>query len=467
MTGTAERVSIVKMRSGVPADVVDRLVRTLLEAPEDDVHRMSPLRWALANDVTEAAAVELFVHATHAGLVEFSWGLLCPMCGAFLATEATLQALVSTRMCGLCGVPIPVAVDDNVEVAFTVSPSLRRIRFHDPAMLDMKKDGGPVFFSRSVLLTSKMHTAVQAQSRGAGVVPPGEHVVHIDLPADRYKIVFPSSHCSVSVDVQSEGAGEATVEVLGGRAIPDQVTVKAGRVALRVVNREPAAATWFLAVDPATGRYGVMEPSPPAPFLSGKRLLMSQAFRDLFRADSIPSGRGLELKSMAVLFTDLTGSTRLYSRVGDMRAYDLVREHFDVLRRIVADEGGAVVKTIGDAVMASFSNAEPAFLAALRMSDGVRRIGAGELSLKVGIHAGPCIAVELNDRLDYFGQTVNVAARVQALAEPDQIVTTEETFRAHGVRGVTERAGLHPAAEQAALKGLDVAVPVVRLSQAR
>ncbi len=466
MTGTAERIAIVKMRSSVPAGVVDRLARFLVEADDDDVHRMSPLRWALLNDVPEAVGVELFVHAAHAGLVDFSWGVLCPMCGAFLSTEATLRALASSRMCGLCGIEISVAVDDNVEVAFTVAPAVRKIRFHDTATLDMKRDGAALFFSRSVLLTSKMHASVQQSTRSAGVVPTGERVLQLDLAPDRYKIVFPSSHCAVDVDVGADGPSEATVEIVAGRALPSAVQLRQGAVRLRFLNREPEPATYFMAPDPRTGRYGTPAPSVPAPFLSGKRLLVSSAFRELFRADSIPSSRGLELKTMAVLFTDLTGSTRLYSRVGDMRAYDLVREHFDVLRKIVAEEGGAVVKTIGDAVMASFIDARPAFASALRMSEAVHRVGAGELSLKVGVHAGPCIAVDLNDRLDYFGQTVNVAARVQALAEPDQIVTTDETFRQEGVAAVVAHGGLVARAERAALKGLDAEVPIVRLVHA-
>ena len=90
------------------------------------------------------------------------------------------------------------------------------------------------------------------------------------------------------------------------------------------------------------------------PFLTAKRLLTNQTFRDLYRTDTLDIDQGLKILSLTFLFTDLKGSTELYERVGDLVAYDLVRAHFRILHQIVASEGGAVVKTIGDAVMATF-----------------------------------------------------------------------------------------------------------------
>ena len=97
-----------------------------------------------------------------------------------------------------------------------------------------------------------------------------------------------------------------------------------------------------------------------------------------------------------------------------------MRAHFRVLNEIVAAEAGAVVKTIGDAVMATFPTPDRALAAALRMREAMRQLnethGREDLLLKIGIHEGPCLAVTLNERQDYFGQTVNIASRVQGLA---------------------------------------------------
>ena len=116
----------------------------------------------------------------------------------------------------------------------------------------------------------------------------------------------------------------------------------------------------------------------------------------------------LKITSLTFLFTDLRGSTELYERVGDLAAFDLVSAHFQILNEIVAAEAGAVVKTSGDAVMATFATPDRAVAAALRMREAMRSLNDShrdsKLLLKIGIHEGPCLAVVLNDRQDYFGR---------------------------------------------------------------
>jgi class 3 adenylate cyclase len=189
------------------------------------------------------------------------------------------------------------------------------------------------------------------------------------------------------------------------------------------------------------------------PFLTAKRLLTNQLFRDIYRNDTLDVDQGLKLTSLTILFTDLKGSTELYDRVGDLVAYDLVREHFRVLHEIVASEAGAVVKTIGDAVMATFPTSDRALSAALRMRESVRAI-KNDLLIKIGIHEGPCLAVTLNDRLDYFGQTVNIAARVQGLADSQAIWVTKPVVENPQVAKMLEVSKLTPAAQHATLRGV-------------
>jgi class 3 adenylate cyclase len=156
------------------------------------------------------------------------------------------------------------------------------------------------------------------------------------------------------------------------------------------------------------------------PFLSGAQLLSNQTFRELFGTETITSGEGLAVKRLTLLFTDLRGSTALYDRIGDMKAFELVRLHFGYLRECISRNSGALVKTIGDAVMASFVDPRDALRAALDMRARIAQFnadaGSDLIGLKIGLHAGACLAVTLNDRLDYFGQTVNIAARVDARA---------------------------------------------------
>jgi class 3 adenylate cyclase len=198
------------------------------------------------------------------------------------------------------------------------------------------------------------------------------------------------------------------------------------------------------------------------PFLTAKRLLTNQTFRDIYRTDTLDVDQGLKITSLTFLFTDLKGSTELYDRVGDIVAYDLVREHFRVLNEIVASEAGAVVKTIGDAVMATFPTPDRALAAALRMRDSVRALKK-DLLIKIGIHEGPCLAVTLNDRLDYFGQTVNIAARVQGLANERAIYATKPVVEHPQTARLIAANGLNPTEQLAALRGVADKVAVYQI----
>ena len=206
------------------------------------------------------------------------------------------------------------------------------------------------------------------------------------------------------------------------------------------------------------------------PFLSGAELLSNQTFLDLFASETIVAGEGLAVRRLALLFTDLQGSTALYDRIGDMKAFDLVRLHFGYLRESISRNSGALVKTIGDAVMASFVDPLDALRAALDMRAQIARLNAdagGDLiGLKIGLHAGACLAVTLNDRLDYFGQTVNIAARVQALAGADEIVVTDDVLSLPGAAELV--ADLQIERSAVALKGIagDVAVHRLRAAAA-
>jgi class 3 adenylate cyclase len=204
------------------------------------------------------------------------------------------------------------------------------------------------------------------------------------------------------------------------------------------------------------------------PILTAKRLLTNQTFRDLYRTDTLAIGQRLKILSLTFLFSDLRGSTELYERVGDLTAFDLVNEHFRLLQEIIASERGAVVKTIGDAVMATFETPDRAIAAAIRMREAMSDLGAERqhqsLSLKMGIHEGSCLAVTLNAQQDYFGQTVNIASRVQGLAASRSIVVTESVVENARARSLLESNGMTPARRSVALSGIADKVSVYEIS---
>ncbi|MCA1604969.1 MAG: adenylate/guanylate cyclase domain-containing protein, partial [Acidobacteria bacterium] len=221
-------------------------------------------------------------------------------------------------------------------------------------------------------------------------------------------------------------------------------------------------------------RGGEVVPTPPEgdqTLTRGLDLLLVPAFWELFSGDAPASDESLRIGRVAILFTDLKGSTSMYAERGDPRAYTLVRDHFSILGECIDRNRGSLVKTIGDAVMASFASGADAVRAALEsqaeLCARAQDMG-GELVLKAGIHAGACLAVRLNDRLDFFGGAVNTAARVQGLSRGDDVVVTDTVVTDIEAEEETEKPIFRVAESfEAELRGLPAPVHVHRLVAAQ
>ncbi len=231
------------------------------------------------------------------------------------------------------------------------------------------------------------------------------------------------------------GPHTISITIRPGACEPNGGSVSPGPVVIEIRNEtDRSAIVGVLQVPPGGEDHGALTFRP---FLSGKKLLTTQSFRDNFRSEVIRAAEGIAVRDVTLLFTDLKGSTALYERIGDLNAYMQVQRHFERLLDVTVKRNGAVNKTIGDAVMAAFPTAVDAVAAAIDMRDAAEELNHGrpqrDFVLKIGIHRGAAIAVTLNDRLDYFGQTVNIASRVQNSAGGDEICLTEEVRHAPGV----------------------------------
>jgi class 3 adenylate cyclase len=192
-------------------------------------------------------------------------------------------------------------------------------------------------------------------------------------------------------------------------------------------------------------------------------------FRRFFSKELLKPKTPMKVSRVTLLFSDLTGSTALYSAVGDAAAFRFVDDHFDVVQGALEPNGGVLVKTMGDAVMASFlepSAGLHACHAALVAFDAFRKgtAHADLVGLKLGLYTGPCYVITANERLDYFGQTVNLAARLQALAESGELVMEKGEFEAlsdadRALFRVTQ-------AFEKVVKGIETPIQVLRLTPA-
>jgi class 3 adenylate cyclase len=448
------------LQQSAQPDCVAAIERSVRDGSDRDLCRINVLAFAAKHGLDEEPAVAAFLHAARLGLFELSWNVLCPGCGGVLDSGATLKNVNRDEYgCGLCASDYKPTLDEMVEVTFTVSPRVRHIAAHSPDTLSEVEYYRQIFWCSGVDLPETLGDSLAEFTIDSIELPPGEKaVLSVQLPNDFVIVFDPVTHGTQFIDVKGEPTRERqslTMVYNNVKAPVGTVEMQPGPLRLSLENRTDRRvlpALW-IAADPLHHLMGKRRP-----FLTAKRLLTNQTFRDIYRADTLDVDQRLKITSLTFLFTDLKGSTALYERVGDLVAYDLVRQHFHILYEVVAAEAGAVVKTIGDAVMATFQTPDRALAAALRMREEMTRINAErgneDLLLKIGIHEGPCLAVTLNNSQDYFGQTVNMAARVQGLASSRAIFVTKSVVDDEKSARILETSGLRPSVQRAALRGI-------------
>jgi class 3 adenylate cyclase len=238
--------------------------------------------------------------------------------------------------------------------------------------------------------------------------------VAIQLEPGRYTLRASNTTGSVSLLADGEGSPQTDIRVTSFGWPPDQLHVSL-HPTLNLINATDAEQTFQLE------RTAWSDQASTAADVTAL-----QVFRDLFASEVVRPGEEISIGSVTLMFTDLRDSTRLYRRIGDASAFGRVREHFEILEKSIAAEGGAIVKTMGDAVMATFRHPVAALRAVWNAQTKIAEYGEPMLWLKVGLHKGPCIIVNLNDRLDYFGSTVNIAARLPAFSQGGELVFTGE-----------------------------------------
>jgi len=460
------------LRQSADPGTVEAIEALVQDAPDRALCRINVLDFAAKTRLDQEHVIAAFLHAARLGIFELSWNVLCPGCGGVLDTSTTLRSVDKDEYaCAWCASNYIPTLDEIVEVTFTVSRRVRRIAAHDPDELPFNEYFRQVFWGSGIDVPDNFEDLIQEIVLDSVELPPGgKALLSLQLPAQFVIVIDPVTHATQFLDVKGEPTRERqnlTIALDKVRTPTDTLELHPGPLRLSLENRTDTRVLpgLWVANDKLHELLGRRKP-----FLTAKRLLTNQVFRDLYGTNTIDAQQRLKITSLTFLFTDLKGSTELYERVGDLAAFDLVRAHFKVLNDIVAAEAGAVVKTIGDAVMATFSTPDRAVAAALRMREAMTHLGNGgngangkDLLLKIGIHEGPCLAVVLNDRQDYFGQTVNIAARVQALADSRSILATGSVVGYPQASSLLETSGLHPVFQSRALRGIADEVAVYEI----
>jgi len=388
----------VLVAEGLPVACVDALVDWLRTGDDPDLHRIQIRERARVWGLPEQDLLRTALHATRAGLLTLSWDTVCPHCRGVRDENATLAELAAQSRCDACQVTFSTDTQESVEVTFRVHPSVRDV---------------PDQVYCSAEPSKKDHIRVQRT-----VAPGAQVALHPGLAPGRYT-VWRDRDGGWYLDVGEGGA---------------QTVAWAQHPAGTVVATSPDATIELSNETGAPGTFRIERATWNDHALRAGHLLSFQEFRDLFSEDYIGADVRLGVGEQTLLFTDVVGSTAFYTLRGDPAAFVEIKKHFDEVFAIVGQNRGAVVKTIGDAVMASFVNPVDAVRASRQIHDAFHPGRTDTpIRLRISLNTGPCIAVRLNANADFFGGTVNVAAKLQALAEGYQIAISEATYRAPSV----------------------------------
>src|SRR3954463_11671985 len=458
------------LRQSADGNVVDMLERMVRDAPDHALNKMNALELAANEGLDEERVIATLLNSVGLGMFEMTWNVMCPSCAGVLSANKSLKTLDRAQYnCAFCAAGYETTLDNLVEVTFTVSPRMRKIAAHTPDELSAAEYYRQIFWSSAIDLPDDIEKLLDDVTLEIVGLPAGERaILSLQVPQGTLIVFDPVTHAAQFLEVSGEETSERqNLSVIFNKIqLPvDTVALRPGPLRLALDNRTDARvlpAVWVTtpALDDLLGRR--------KPVLTATRLLTNQTFRDIYRTDTLAIGQRLKILSLTFLFSDLKDSTALYERVGDLTAFDLVNEHFRLLQEIIASERGAVVKTIGDAIMATFETPDRAIAAAIRMPEAMSDLGAARqhqsIRLKMGLHEGSSVTVTLKGQLDYFGHTLNIASRVQGLAASRSIVVTESVVENAHARALLETNGLKPTPRRVALSGIADKVSVYEIS---
>jgi class 3 adenylate cyclase len=396
--GGRERLSRLTERLGElvgTGGTVERL-RSLIENADDlTLSRLRPYALADYWKDDRREILGLCLNATRVGLLDLQWEMICPHCRGAVQTNSSLQSVRSRAECSTCEVDFSVNFDRSVELTFRPNSSIRHVEQLQFCM------GGPEVTPHIVV----QQLIASRKSRE----------IKMPLEQGRYCLRVSSLSGAQYIVAREGGASAATFKAGGDGWATEEIEVSLNPTFL-FENDSNDEHLFFLERTVWSDQAA-----------TAAEVTALQVFRDLFSNEALRPGEQISVGSLTVLFTDLRGSTQMYREIGDAPAFGRVMNHFDVLKDAIALDDGAIVKTIGDAVMAVFrrpASAVRAFLSAqATLGD------SGEpLFLKGGIHSGHCIAVTLNDRLDYFGSTINMAARLEGQSTGEDLVISGAVY---------------------------------------
>jgi class 3 adenylate cyclase len=407
-----EKLEQLKKRPNSSKGTIDQIEKWLLGSHVLQRLRINP--YYVAGDTVKniKRITSEFLHGVKAGAFDLHWDIHCPHCNMITDEFNDLADTSEMSFCPMCERDFKIDLLDRVEVTFSLNkeiddPQLRPVCAPPPVLQNKLQLITPLYCTESETVT---------------------------LEQGRYRYCCPLTLAKGVLKVEgaeTEEIQEIKLKQLAGKDFDKKdLTVRPGKVKVELTNNDHNLSGLILHTEELPQELQ-LEQLPLR--LSGIQLLHHPDYKRLFGEQVISERERVKIRAITIMFTDITGSTRMYETLGDTKAYNIVRDHFEIFFESIEKYGGKVIKTIGDAVMASFISNEQAIMAAVGAVTRFREYNLTRpqsewIQVRIGIHRGTGLLVNLNNSIDYFGSTVNKAARIQNLSKSDEVSFSEEVY---------------------------------------
>ncbi|NBC25469.1 MAG: hypothetical protein GVY08_01275 [Bacteroidetes bacterium] len=391
------------------SQVSEKLIRFIRYGDEQDLKEINPVRLSNYWRVPLHRVLETSYEAVLLNILNMEWQQNCPQCRRTLKKSRKLGEISTSHYCKHCGDTMKLDLNNCTQLVFKCHPLIRKLSE------DTYCESGP---------HEQPHVYMQQY-----IQPDARRYVQLSLPEGSLRVRTDTLNRDTTVKSESGGLDNVTLTLEEGES--DNGLTRLNPESDMIVKNKTDYPLLISIENTSWAKYGV----------SAAEVTSQQLFRDCFPGEKLRSSQKMKCSELSVLFTDLIDSASIYTEGGDEDAISRVMDHFEVLRKIIREERGAVVKTIGDAIMAVFRKPDNAVRAYRKAQEYFNSADEADHRIKIkgGLHCGNCYAVTLNNRIDYFGNTVNFASRLVEKANSDELVISDETLEHKDLQNFLEQ----------------------------
>ena len=385
------------------------LEQFLEHASDLEVARIRPLIFAERFELKPKDVIDACLVGAKEGLLVLLWDILCPSCRIPADVQATLASLKDHAYCSSCDLRYEVDFANSVELIFRAHPEVRSAETKTYCI------GGPAFSAHVV-----------AQTRLAA----GERFdMELMLTEGSYRLRGIQLPFTVDLRV-SAGAGVTRLEIplvrppIAGSIRP----LRQGTQVLSLFNNTPRELQ--IRLERTAGRQMALTAAAAAAI---------PMFREMFPQEVLAPGQIVSVTNVTLVMAEICDGSLLYQQLGDGPAFGKIRNGLLKMEEAIRLAGGAVIKIVGEGIVATFGNSVSAVTAA---SSILRSSKSDSLPQRLALHRGSAMVTTINDRLDYFGETLHMTRMMLQAASAGEFLITTRMLQQDDVATAIQTEGL-------------------------